>query len=105
MGTLLGFAAGVLGAPAITGVMGAVGVWGVAGVSGVANVAGITHATGFTSAQGVGHAAGAAGVGMWQVPQLGKIPLVEGMAPGSLKVVGEGVVMCVIFELWVVSCI
>ena len=44
---------------------------------------------------------------MWQVPWLGKTPLVEGMAPGSLKadVVGEGVVVCVIFESWVESCI
>ena len=63
VGTLLGFAAGISGAPAITGVMGAVGIWGVAGVSGVANVTGITRATGFTSAQGVGRAVGAAGVG------------------------------------------
>ena len=44
-------------------------------------------------------------LGMWQVPRLGKMPLVEGVAPGSLKAVREGVVMCVIFELWVVSCI
>ena len=62
VGTLLGFAAGVSGAPGVTGVMGAVGVWGVAGVAGVANVAGITRAAGFASAEGVRCAVGVGNV-------------------------------------------
>ena len=46
-------------------------------------------------------------LGMWQVPRPGKMPPVEEVVPGSLKadVVGEGVAVCVIFELRVVSCI